>query len=85
MKSIDLGKTKITDSIRVSSAAILYDENWFGDYYQYETWIFSDDPKIKSRMFIWGTSSGGKLWDKLVERTKTGHRRISKIMLNKTY
>ena len=50
-KNIDLGKTQITDLIRVSSAAIYYEE-MFGSFYQIETWIFSDDERVKSRMFI---------------------------------
>jgi hypothetical protein len=83
MESINLGKTQITKKIRVSSAAIFYEGNWFGNYYQYETFIFSDDPGFKTRMWIWGSSQGNKLSDKKVEITKTGHRRISKIMLNK--
>lgn len=54
--NIDLGKTKISDAVRVSSAAIYYEE-WFGDFYQLETFIFSDDPKIKGRQIIHKTVS----------------------------
>ena len=81
MENIDLGKTRITDKIRVSSAAIFYGGNWFGDYYQYETFIFSDDDTFKTRTFIWGTS-GGEVCDKIKEITERAHRRISKVMLN---
>lgn len=55
LPNIDLGKTQITDKIRVSSAAIFY-EFWGGDYYQLETFIFSDDPSQKTRMIIHGTT-----------------------------
>lgn len=83
MKNVNIGATKITDLIRVSTAAIAYDTNWFGSYYQYETFIFSDDPNLKTRMFIWGTSSGEELSDKYIKLCETAHRRISKVMLNK--
>lgn len=52
-ENIDLGKTQITDKIRVSSAAIFYDEV-FGRRYQIETFIFSDDPKISTQQIIHG-------------------------------
>jgi hypothetical protein len=81
-QNVDLGKTQIADNVRVSSAAIFY-EMWFGDYYQYETWIFSKDERIKSRMFIWGTGNGIEISNKMKLITETGHRRISKIMLKK--
>jgi hypothetical protein len=74
----DLGKTQITKDIRVSSAAIFYKE-WFGDYYQYETWIFSSDSRLKPRQFTWGTS-GGEISEKLKWLTENAHRRIAKIM-----
>jgi len=54
MKNIDLGKTQITDLIRVSSAAIFYEEH-FGNYFQYETFIFSKDPNQKTHQIIHGT------------------------------
>ena len=51
----DLGKTQITDKIRVSTAAIFYDE-WFGRRWQIETWCFSDDPgKQKTFQVIHGS------------------------------
>jgi hypothetical protein len=79
MGNKDLGKTQITDKIRVSSASIFYAHNeWGGVYHQYETWIFSNDPAIKSRQFIWGTSISEST--KLKWITENAHRRISKIM-----
>jgi hypothetical protein len=79
MENKDLGKTQITDKIRVSSASIFYAHNeWGGVYHQYETWIFSSDPTIKSRQFIWGSSTYES--DKLKMLTENAHRRISKIM-----
>jgi hypothetical protein len=85
MENKNLGITRITDLIRVSTAAIAYENNWFGSYYQYETFIFSSDPKFKTRMFIWGTSSGEKLSDKYVRLSETAHRRISKVMINSNF
>lgn len=56
MRNIDLAKTQITASIRVSTAAIWREEH-FGKYFIVETWIFSDDPRQKSRQIIHGTPS----------------------------
>lgn len=83
IRNIDLGKTQLNEKMRVSSAAIFYENSFFGDYYQYETWIFSDNPLYKSRMFIWGTSHGDKIFDKYKGLTMRAHARISKIMLEK--
>jgi hypothetical protein len=83
MENKNIGATKITDKIRVSTAAIAYIGNWFGDYYQYETFIFSGDPNFKTRMFIWGTSGGDELSKKYCELSERAHRRISKIMMGK--
>jgi hypothetical protein len=55
-KNLDLGKTRITDKIRVSSSAI-YRKEYFGDYWLVETWIFSDDPSQRSTQVIHGTPS----------------------------
>lgn len=52
--NIDLGKTRITDRIRVSSAA-LHRTEWHGSYWLIETWIFSDDPAQKCHQVIHGT------------------------------
>ena len=82
----DLGKTRITNDIRISSAAIFYEHtSWGQPYFQYETFIFSDNPSkgVKTRMFIWGTSSGKEISNKYIQLTERAHRRISKIMLNK--
>lgn len=81
MENVNMGNTQITDKIRVSSAAIFYGGNWFGSYFQYETFIFSDDPSFKTRMFIWG-AGGGVIEDKMKALTERAHKRVSKIMLN---
>jgi len=81
LPNIDLGKTQITDKIRVSSAAIFYQE-MFGDYYQVETWIFSDDERIKSKMQIHGTC-GREIPQQLITHAQTFHRRISKMLIKK--
>ena len=39
-KNFNIASTIIDDNYRVSTAAIFYEENWFGDYWQLETWVF---------------------------------------------
>lgn len=82
LPNVDLGKTRINREIRVSSAAIFYGNNWFGDYYQLETFIFSHDSTIKTRMFIHFTT-GREIPERYKELVKSFHRRISKILLKK--
>jgi hypothetical protein len=77
-KSHDLGKTQITDKIRVSSAALYYQAD-FGDYYQYETWIFSDDIRQRSKQVIHGTSLYTS--KNLEDKTKKVHKYISDNLL----
>jgi len=79
--NVNIASTIITDKVRVSSAIIYYNE-WFGEYYQYETWIFSKDERIKSRMKIYGTSTCGNN-AKLIERATALHNRLSEILTNK--
>jgi hypothetical protein len=75
-RNIDLGKDRITDKVRVSSAAI-YSSAYFGDYRQVETWIFSDDPRQKSHQIIHGTCSvQGDIPPALLEKCRHVHRRI---------
>lgn len=81
-KNIDLGKTRITDKVRVSSAAIWYEE-MFGNYYQLETWIFSDDERQKSVMVIHGTSWGSEIPQKLIDKTKKVHKYLADNMNKK--
>ena len=79
-KNIDIAKTQITDKIRVSSAALFYEE-LFGSFYQYETWVFSDDPKQPSKMVIHGTYH--ELNDQLETKTKIIHEYISNELIDK--
>ena len=81
LPNVDLGKTQITDKIRVSSAAIFYQE-LFGNFYQLETFIFSDDKRLKTRMFIHLTTAGEEIPEKYKELVARFHRRISKILLS---
>lgn len=81
MENVDLGKTRITDKIRVSSAAIYYGNAFFGSYYQLETFIFSDDERQKSRQIIHYTTSSVTENDK--ERIAIIHTRISNGLLAK--
>lgn len=83
MKNIDLGKTQITEQVRVSSAAIFYKSPFFGDYYQFETFIFSEDKGVqKSRQIIHGTT-----WNInhnfLLQQTKKVHAYVSNNLTRK--
>ena len=77
--NVDLGKTKITDKIRVSSAAIFYDMGHFV-YYPFETWIFSDGPAQRSRQVIHGTHHS--ISERMIHKTKKVHDYIAKNLLN---
>lgn len=79
LPNVDLGKTQITDKIRVSSAAIFYQE-MFGDYYQLETWIFSDDERQKSRMVIHCTT-GREIPQREKDKVSKIHKRIADNLL----
>jgi len=80
--NIDLGKTQITDKIRVSSAAIFYEE-WFGKRYQFETFIFSNDKEaIRTKQIIHG-SDRGEFSEKLAAKTRKIHNYISNNLLQK--
>lgn len=57
LENFNIASTIITDKIRVSSAAIFYENSFFGDYYQLETWVFSTDPTVKNKQIIHGTTS----------------------------
>lgn len=84
MAAIDLGKTIVTDKIRVSSAAIFMSAH-FGKYTQYETWIFSDDPKQKNHQIIHGTSPGYELFEIYVKEAIKVHDYISGNLLKKLF
>lgn len=72
----DLGKSQVTPWLRISSAAIFYDEIW-GQRYQYETWVFSEDKeRQRSVQVIHGNSSGSELSDRLVAKTQKVHSQI---------
>jgi hypothetical protein len=71
--NISIAKTQISDLIRVSSAAIFY--NYQNTYYQYETWVFSDDARQPSRQIIHGTDT--VLNDRLLTKTKVIHDFVS--------
>lgn len=82
--NIDLGKTQITLLIRVSSAAIFYEE-YFGNRYQIETLIFSDDPRQRFKQIIHGSCSGDNenLADHLVKKCQKIHKQIADNLMNK--
>lgn len=42
--NFNIASTVINEDMRVSTAAIFYDE-WFGERYQMETWVFMKDRK----------------------------------------
>ena len=83
--NIDLGKTQITDKIRVSSAAIFRNVH-FGDYWLIETWVFSADPRQRNRQIIHGsagTSEGRPPTKGHCEKAKKVHGHISANLLKK--
>jgi hypothetical protein len=83
--NIDLGKTQITDKIRVSSAA-LYRKEYFGSYWLVETWIFSDDPHQQNDQIIHGTCAdyGSKhLRESLCSEARKIHGYIAGNLLRK--
>lgn len=82
MGNIDLGKTKITDDIRVSSAAIFMSAH-FGEYTQYETWVFSDDENQKTHQIIHGTNFGHTISGARKAETIKVHYYISQNLLKK--
>lgn len=43
-RNFNIASTVIDENTRVSTAAIFYDE-WFGERYQLETWVFKKDRK----------------------------------------
>lgn len=82
LPNIDLAKTQITPRIRLSSAAVFY-EFWAGDYFQFETWVFSEDKEAqKSKQVIHGTCSA-KGSPSLKEKTLTFHRRAARMLIKK--
>jgi hypothetical protein len=87
-QNIDLGKASITDQVRVSSAAI-YSEAHFGNYWQVETWIFSNDPRQRSTQVIHGTChycasvNGGLPSRHLCDQARKVHGYITANMLAK--
>lgn len=78
-KNIDIAKTQVTDKIRVSSAALFYEES-FGNFYQYETWVFSEDPKQPYKQVIHGTYHEPN--DQLLNKTKIIHEYISNELID---
>lgn len=81
--NLDLGKTAITDKVRVSSAAIFYENNFFRNYYQLETFIFSDDERQKTRMIIHYTCSEVTEQDRIF--VAKVHNYVSRNMISKFF
>ena len=71
--------TRITDKIRVSTAAIYYPygtiANMPNEYYQYETWCFSEDSAQKSFQKIHFCDS--RIHWSLVKKAIVVHKRIA--------
>lgn len=78
--NIRIMQTRITPTIRVSTAGIFYDE-WFGSRFQYETWCFSDDPSQRSFQVIHG--SFPRIDRRYLEKSIKVHRYISSNLLNR--
>jgi len=83
MANKNLAHTQINKLLRVSTAVIQYPvQDWGSDYCQYETYIFSDDPRIRTKQIIHGTSHE----DNDEELTKVSikkHKGISEELLSK--
>jgi hypothetical protein len=84
MKTENLAHTQITDTIRVSTASIFYEE-YFGTYLQVETWIFSSEPYVRSKQIIHGTCSAEYPNTKLFDKAKKAHNYISENLKTKIY
>lgn len=74
----NLGKTQITNNVRVSSACIFLHAFESG-YFQYETWVFVEGGR--SRQIIVGSAHSYN--ERLASITKRLHNRVSKILKNK--
>lgn len=44
-KNFNIRSTIINDNIRISTASIFYESSFFGDYYQFETFIFKKEDR----------------------------------------
>lgn len=82
LPNIDLGKTQITDKIRVSTAAIYYDE-WFGKRYQLETWVFSQDKERQRSLMVIHCSTGTTIPQRRIDEAKKVHKYISDNLFKK--
>lgn len=80
MENIDLGKTQITDKIRVSSAAIWYE---YDNYYQLETWIFSDDKEVQKSRQVIHCTTGIEIPQTKIDEVKKVHKLISDNLIKK--
>ncbi len=82
LPNIDLGKTRITDKIMVSTAAIYYKE-WFGERYQLETWIFSEDKTVQKSHQVIHCSTNTTIPQRRIDDAKRVHKYISDNLLKK--
>lgn len=80
LRNIHLGKTKITDKIRVSSAAIWYE--WY-NYYQLETFIFSDDKELQKSRQIIHCTTGSEIPQRYIDEVKKIHKQIADNLIKK--
>lgn len=76
----NIASTIISDTVRVSSATIFY-ESWFGNYYQYETLVFSKDSRVEFQQEIHGTNHSDGC-ESLLEATKQYHTEKAKELTN---
>ena len=81
MENQDLGHTKITDKIRVSSAGIFREDGIWGKHFIVETWCFSDDPRQNSFQVIHGTPS--RITDFYKKKITKIHNYIANNLKNK--
>ena len=75
--------TQITPNIRVSTAAIYYEQTYYvRPYWRFETWCFSKDDRQRSFQVIHGTDSNKFSWYDLRTSIKV-HQYIAKNLKKK--
>lgn len=76
-KNFNIASTTINENVRVSTASIFYENEWFGSYYQMETFIFRNDG-IRGNMKIHNVPCN----DNGIDYCKRFHNKVV-YMLNK--
>lgn len=87
MKNFNIASTIINEDIRISSAAIFYESFFFGNYFQIETFIFSNNKDVlRSKQIIHCTVSGDERTDidiNIIDNVKKIHTYVCKNIKDK--